>query len=193
MKHWPSQLFPIILLGALAALTFWLQKVATPEATAVDKIVRHEIDAVAENFVARRFDIDGQIKYKLTAPSMVHFADDDSSELRAPVLLTYRKNAPPVTLAAHHARVTAKGETVHLWEEVIAIRPPIEHRPALVARMPDLTAYPNAGTATTDSPVEITEGRSWLTGVGADLDHNASTFVLRSQVRGAYLRPGIQP
>ena len=56
----------------------------------------------------------------------------------------------------------------------------------MVARMPDLTAQPDAGFAFTNSPVEITQGQSWMTGVGAQIDNNNSTFVLQSQVTGLY-------
>ena len=56
MKHWPSQLFPIILLAVLAGLTFWLQKTVDRGDAPRDRTPRHEIDSKAENFVARRFD-----------------------------------------------------------------------------------------------------------------------------------------
>jgi lipopolysaccharide export system protein LptC len=98
-----------------------------------------------------------------------------------------------VTLTARNARISSKGETVYLWDDVVATRTATPERPAMVARMPDLTAQPDAGTAFTNSPVEVTEGASWLKGVGADLDHNASTLVLRSQVRGMYIRPQAKP
>ena len=124
---------------------------------------------------------------------MVHYPDDDSAELKDPLLTAFREAAPPVTLASRRARVTSKGETVYLWDDVVATRAATHERPAMIARMPDLTAQPEAGTAFTNSPVVVTEGASWLKGVGADLDHNASTLVLRSQVRGMYIRPKAQP
>ena len=193
MKHWPSQLFPIILLAALAGLTFWLQKTVDRGDAPRDRTPRHEIDSKAENFVARRFDENGVLKYQLAGPSMVHFPDDDSAELQNPLLTAFREAAPPVTLTARNARVSSKGETVYLWDDVVATREATAERPAMIARMPDLVAQPEAGTAFTNSPVEVTEGASWLKGVGADLDHNASTLVLRSQVRGMYIRPKAQP
>ena len=50
--------------------------------------------------------------------------------------------------------------------------------------MPDLTVQPDDGTAFTQSPVEITEDKSWVKGVGMHLDNNTSTFELQSQVTG---------
>lgn len=59
--------------------------------------------------------------------------------------------------------------------------------------MPDLTAQPDAGFAFTNSPVEITQGQSWMTGVGARIDNNNATFELQSQVKGQYIRPRATP
>ena len=189
MKRWPSQIFPVILLALLAGLTFLLQKSVGQDETKHDAKLRHDPDAIAENFVVRRFDESGQVKYRLTAPYLVHYPDDDSSELRTPTLITYRPNAAPVTLTGKNAKVSAKGETIYLWDEVSVSRAADTDRPAMVARMPDLTVQPDAGFAFTNSPVEITQGPSWVKGVGARLDNNTSTLVLQSQVTGLYIRP----
>jgi lipopolysaccharide export system protein LptC len=193
MKHWQSQLFPIILLALLAGLSFWLQSAINVEEPRRDGKERHDPDAIVENFTVRRFAASGQVKYRLTAPYLEHFPDDDSSELRSPTLHNYRPDAPPVTFTARNARVSAGGETVFLWDDVRASRAATADRPELLARMPDLTVQPDLGTAFTNSPVEITMGQSWLKGVGAQLDNNAATFVLQSQVTGVYVRPGKTP
>lgn len=189
MKHWPSQLFPVILLALLAGLSFWLQKAVDLETPKHDGKLRHDPDSIAENFVARRFDHQGRVRYRLTAPYMEHFPDDDTSLLTSPVLTSLRADAPPVTVTARNAKVTSKGETIYLWDDVNVTRAATAERPAMVARMPDLTAQPDAGFAFTNSPVEITQGQSWIKGVGARLDHNSSTLVLQSQVTGLYIRP----
>lgn len=189
MKHWPSQLFPVILLALLAGLSFWLQKAVDIGEQKHDGKLRHDPDAIAENFIVRRFDASGQVKYRLTAPHLVHYPDDDTSILKSPTLISYRHEAPPFTLTAKNAKVTAKGETVYLWEEVSATRAATADRPEMVARMPDLTVQPDAGFAFTNSPVEITQGQSWVKGVGAELDDKTSTLVLQSQVTGLYIRP----
>ncbi|RIX40685.1 MAG: LPS export ABC transporter periplasmic protein LptC [Rhodocyclales bacterium GT-UBC] len=189
MKHWPSQLFPIILLALLAGLSFWLQKAISHDEVKHDGKLRHDPDAVAENFVAKRFNEFGQVKYRLTAPSLVHYPDDDTSILESPVLISYRQDAPPITVTSKHAKVTAKGETIYLWDDVYLTRAATRERPEMVARMPELTAQPDTGFAFTNSPVEITQGQSWIKGIGATLDNNISTLVLQSQVTGLYIRP----
>lgn len=193
MKHWPSHFFPVILLATMAALSFWLQKSVEMEGSPRDGKLRHDPDTIAENFEARRFDLNGEIKYRLSGPQLIHYPDDDTSLLQSPTLITYRKDAPPLTLTGDHAKVSAKGETVFLWDKVRAERAATEERPAMLARMNDLTIQPNNGFAFTNSPVEITQGQSWLKGIGAELDNNASTMLLRSQVTGMYIRPQVKP
>ncbi len=184
MRFGSSQLFVIVLLALLAGLSFWLQRAVTPVEVVRDGKLRHDPDAIAENFLVRQFDEKGRVKYRLTAPYMMHFPDDDSSELKSPTLIHYRPNAPQLTLTGKNAKVTSKGKTVFLWDDVKAVRAATPARPELVARMPDLTVQPDDGTAFTQSPVEITEDKSWVKGVGMHLDNNTSTFELQSQVTG---------
>ncbi len=193
MKHWPSQLFPIIILSVLAGLTFWLQSATAPGDDKHDGKFRHDPDAIAENYVVRRFDETGQVKYRLTGPYLVHYPDDDSSELTSPVLISYRPDAPPIKVESNFAKVTSKGEVAFLWDNVRITRAATPDSLELVARTPDLTVQTETGFAFTNSPVEITQGPSWVTGVGAEIDNNKSTFVLQSQVKGQYIRPSNKP
>lgn len=193
MKLWPSQAFPIVVLAVLAGLSFWLQSTVDRGATKNDGKFRHDPDALAENVVVRRFDHTGQVKYRLTAPHFVHYPDDDTSELKSPTLISYSPAGAQVIVTGDHAKVSAKGETIFLWDNVSLTRTATAGRPALVARMPDLTAQPDAGLAFTGSPVEITQGQSWVKGVGIHIDNNTSTLVLQSQVRGQYIRPRATP
>ncbi len=193
MKHWQSQIFPVILLALLAALTFWLSKVNSGDTPAPTGKLRHDPDAIAENFIARRFDQTGNVKYRLTAPYLEHFPDDDSSIVTSPILISFRPDAAPVTVKGKNAKVSSKGETIYIWDTVSIARAATPERPAMIAQMPDLTAQPDLGIAFTSSPVEIQQGESWLKGVGAHLDNNTSTLVLQSQVTGLYIRPKTSP
>ncbi|MDD2884624.1 MAG: LPS export ABC transporter periplasmic protein LptC [Dechloromonas sp.] len=193
MKHWPSQVFPLTLLALLAGLTFWLQSTIDPDLPPSDSKARHDPDAIAENFVVRRFDEQGLLRYRLTAPYMAHFPDNDSSTIRQPRLQAFRPGAPTLTLQADEADVSGKGETVQLHRNVLLTRAGQAGGPPLIARMPELTLYPEQGLAHTRSPVHITQGASWLKGVGMQVDQKASSFVLLSDVQGAYLRAPSSP
>lgn len=193
MKRWSGQVFPIALLGLLAALSFWLEYSADLPESRHDGKQRHDPDAFVENFQVRKLDVNGILQYRLISPYMQHFPDDDSSLLTQPKLHYYRPEAPDMTLSGKHGYVTAKGETVFFWDDVVATRAATPDHPPMVARMPDLTVQPDAGIAFTDSPVEITQGPSWVKGVGMHLDNNTSVLALKSQVTGTYYRPTTTP
>ena len=192
MKLGSSQLFTIALLASLAGLSFWLERIVAPAELRPDPKLRHDPDSIAENLLVRQFDEEGRVKYRLTAPYLEHFPDDDASELKKPTLTQYRPDAAPVTVSGDNARVTSKGEVVFLWDDVKVVRAATVDRPEAVARMPDLTVHPDDGIAFTQSPVEITEDKSWVKGVGMRLDNNTSTFELQSQVTGLYYPRRVQ-
>ena len=194
MKNWSGQLFPITLLALLAGLSFWLQAVLTADEGRTGKrALTHEADAIVENFEIRRLDENGKLQYRLNAPQLRHFPDDNSSQITAPRLLAYRDDTPPLALTAGQARVTAGGETIFLEGDVEIVRAATERRPELNARTATLTVEPEAGTAHTDQTMTITLGASEISGVGARIDNKASTFELRSQVRGRYLSARAKP
>jgi lipopolysaccharide export system protein LptC len=184
MKSGSGQIFAIFLLALLAGLSFWLKKAVEPPSDAPSAKTRHEPDAIAENFTIRQYDAAGRVARRLSAPYMEHFPDDDSSELKSPKLVRHKLDTPDMTLTGDRARVTSKGETVLLEDNVIATRAATAERQQLVARMPDLTVKPNDGVAYTASPVEITEGPSWMKGIGMHIDNDTSTFKLQSEVTG---------
>jgi lipopolysaccharide export system protein LptC len=192
MKLGTSQLFTIALLASLAGLSFWLERIVAPAETTPDAKLRHDPDSIAENLLVRQFDEEGRVKYRLTAPYLEHFPDDDASELKKPTITQYRPDAAPVTVSGDNARVTSKGEVVFLWDDVRVVRAATADRPEAVARMPDLTVHPDDGIAFTQSPVEITEDKSWVKGVGMRVDNNTSTFELQSQVTGLYYPRRVQ-
>lgn len=193
MKNWSGQLFPISLLALLAALSFWLQVSLTPVETG--KPPRHDKapDAFAENLQIRRLDANGELKYRLSAPYLQHFPDDDSSEIRNPELIAYRSKSPPITLTAGSALVGTRAETVVLSDTVRIVRPEHGARAELVAETSRMNINLETGLAETDQPVHISQGNSWFAGTGARFDNNASTYELKSQVRGHYLAHRAKP
>ena len=193
MKRWSGQLFPLILLTALAALSFWLERAVDLPESRRDGKLRHDPDTIVENFTVRRMNAEGDLQYRLNSPYMEHYADDDSSLIKKPRLVYFRPAAPDMTLSGDQALVTDEGEKVYLWGNVVAARAAEAARPPMYARMPDLTVLPDDGTAFTKSAVEINEGPSWLRGIGMHIDNNNSTFALQSKGTGLMYRIKPQP
>ncbi len=188
MNHRSVQIFPLIMIGFLAALSFWLERIVDIPESRRDGKSRHDPDTVVENFMLRRFNSEGFLQSRLRAPHLVHYPDDESSLIQKPLYTYYRPGLPDTIITGEQARVTEKGDKVYLWGNVIASRAASPTRPEMVAKTHDITIRPDDGTGHTDSPVEITQGPSWIKGIGMDIDHNTSVFTLRSRVTGILIR-----
>lgn len=193
MKNWSGQLFSLALLSLVAALTFWLKSSLSADTENTARPDDLAPDAIIENFEIRRLDEQGRLKYRLHGPHLSHFPHDDSTEIQAPRLTSYREDGTVVNVRADKAIVTQQGETVHLIDNVVLMRPASPRNPELVALTPKLMVEPEAGLAHTDSPIRINQGASWVTGIGARIDHNKMTFELLSNVRGYHVASRAQP
>lgn len=189
MKRFSALLLPFTLLLALLGLTFWLQRITDLPEIRDTSHVRHDPDTIVEHFTVRRLDEQGRLKYLLKGERMVHYGDDESSEMERPHLTWFRPNAPTVTLTASRGRGNRDGSKIDLSGGVTTTRAATGDRPTLTVRTKTLHVLPEQQQAHTDDLVRMMEGPSWLTGTGMDLDSKAQTYVLRSGIRAMRVNP----
>ncbi|MCX8146101.1 MAG: LPS export ABC transporter periplasmic protein LptC [Azovibrio sp.] len=186
MKPSLGSAFPFAVLVVLAGLSFWLDQASEITLIPNDGKTRHDPDTLVERLTVHRHGPDGALKYKLTAERMEHYPDDESSLVFAPRLTSYRPDSPEIVLTGRQAIVTQEGKHVLVQGDVVVTRAAFAERAELVARTPELTVLPDAGKAYNQHPVHITQGESWMRGVGVQVDNNLGTFSLQSQVTGEY-------
>ena len=185
MKSRVFNLLPIVLMLFLAALTLWLRiTMETPRSVGNGRD-RHDPDAIIDNFTVTRLDEQGVAQYTLTANRMLHFADDDTTELAAPQVVK-RGEGPMVTVTAERGTVTRDGGEAFFHGNVLVVRAATTEREELRVRTDYLHVLVEKNVARTDRAVTITEGRSVLSGIGMEFDENARRFALFSQVRGRF-------
>lgn len=182
MRLSTDSIFPLGILAMLAAMTFWLERVVQtqPEGTAGHS--RHDPDFIAEQLDFRQLDPDGALRQSMSASRMLHFPDDDTTELTRPEI-TYHGSVPSTHIAAERAHVSADRKLVVLSDGVVATRAATRKTDALRVETSELTVFPNDERAATDRPVRISQGRSVITGVGLDFDNAKGISVIRSHVR----------
>jgi lipopolysaccharide export system protein LptC len=182
---------PVLLLGSLAALTYWLDAQVQAPAPRQDGASRHDPDIFVENFRAVTFDAAGHVRQSLIARRAEHFPDDDSLAFEAPSLALTAPGEPTVTLVADAGTLTGDREHVTFRGNVRAERAatpsggqgaPATGRLLLTTDL--LRVTPKTGRAETDRPVTIEEPRGIIQGVGMELDNQARTVKLKSRVRG---------
>lgn len=186
MRAWTGAGFPLAILIALGALTAWLKHAAElPDEKPIDRR-RHDPDTIIEQFTASTLDAQGRPLHQLSAERLVHYADDDSSELSRPRLRYTPADAPTITMAAKNGRMLGGKDEIKLFDEVRVERQGSAAEPGWLATMPEITAYPPLGTASTDSAIVFTQGAARLDGVGFSLDQKQRTASLNNQVRGHF-------
>lgn len=180
-----SGLFSLLLMLALALLSFWLEHAVREQAQPA-VAVRHDPDYIVDDFTIRKFDARGIAESTLSAAKMIHFPDDDSTELLAPHVVQSKPSEPRVSVTADRGSVSQDGSDVFLYGNVVLVRAATPQRPG--ARMLTSFLHVARGGALllTDREVAITEGDRSLTGRGMEYDNATGELLLRHQVHGRF-------
>ncbi|MFZ2855733.1 MAG: LPS export ABC transporter periplasmic protein LptC [Rhodocyclaceae bacterium] len=186
MKNWGSALFPLTILIALSGLTFWLRHAIELPDERQDGKNRHDPDYIISAPQLRKLDKNGQLQYTLNANEIRHYPDDDTTDVTKPVLVNLNTKRPSVTISSERAHVSQDGNQVDFYDDVRILRAATAQQAALLATMPDLVVRPDDEKAFTKSPVLVTQGASWLKGVGMRVDQKTQTYVLESQAVGQF-------
>jgi lipopolysaccharide export system protein LptC len=185
MKLASTRVFPLVLMLALALLSFWLERTAR-EAPVLSTPNRHDPDYSAERFTIIDYGRDGTPVSTLSAVKMEHYPDDDSTVLAAPRLVQTRPGEPRFDLSAERGTLSRDGEEVFLNDNVVLVREPGEGLPETRMRTSYLHVVPSRALARTDREVRVEERGRTLVGRGMEYDNRARQLLLQSQVRGSF-------
>ncbi|MDP2811222.1 MAG: LPS export ABC transporter periplasmic protein LptC [Rhodocyclaceae bacterium] len=181
MRPTGASLFPIVLLALLAGMTFWLER-ATRTGDLHSGKERHDPDFIVDRFEVRRYDTDGALQHTLIADRMLHYADDESSDVIAPHL-TYHRQRPTV-VTSRTAWMDKDAEHARLDGDVRIVRAGADGGPETVITTSVLHVIPDDEFAHTDAPVTLTQGQSVIHGVGLTTDNKTQISTLFGPVRG---------
>lgn len=180
-----SAIGPLIVLLLLAALSLWLERAVQIGIDGSGKH-RHDPDFWVEKFQIKRFGPDGRLQNTLSAVSMQHFPDDDTSVLVGPEVKYHR--ASQVRIAADKGLVGPDGKVVHLVENVVIERQTPDGGFPLRIQTPELRVFPDEERASSTQSVVINQGRSRITGNGLEVDNKAGVSVLHGRVSATIYR-----
>lgn len=190
MRHSGAALFPIAVMSLLAAGTFWLNR-ATQVGDGRDGKQRHDPDYIVDHFTVRRFDDTGKLQHFLVGEKMLHYPDDDSTEVIAPKLTYFR--TPPVHVRSNKAWLDKDGKHVKLDGDVHVVRDGLDGGPPTEITTEVLYAVPDDDFAHTDAPVAITQGQSVMHGSGMETNNKTQISILYGRASGTiYKKPASQ-
>ena len=188
---------PVLLLGGLAALTYWLDAQVQPPPAHADAAKRHAADIFIDNFRAQSFDTEGRLREAIGAQRAQHYADDGAIDFASPTITITDPDQPRIVVTSEAGTLSADHETVNFKGNVRATRDAPspgatddKDKTGPITVLADtLRVQPKRGIASTDGPVTIEETRGIIRAVGMQLDNQAHTVKLDSAVRGT-LQPG---
>jgi lipopolysaccharide export system protein LptC len=182
---------PVLLLGALAAVTYWLDAQVQPPTERRDGSSRHDPDLFLEDFRAVTFDASGKPREALSAQGAQHFPDDDSAELAKPRLSLTEPGRPTLTISADRGRIAGDREhgdfTGHVRVERDADPTPAtggEPSGPVTLTTDLLHVFTKEQRVQTDAAVTIEEPRGIIRGRGLEFDNKAKRVRITSHVSG---------
>jgi lipopolysaccharide export system protein LptC len=182
MNFSTTRLFPLALMLALALLTFYLDR-AVREDEAPSAKRRHDPDYVVTNFTSTTYDRDGKALSVLSAARMMHFPDDDSTELAAPRVVQTKPKEPRLSVRADRGALSGNGAEVFLYDNVVLVRDADESRPEARLTTSFLHIVRDRSLVRTDREVTIVEDARSLFGRGMEYNSESRVFTLLADVR----------
>ena len=186
MRLSTTRMFPLLLMLALAGLTFWLEQTVREEEGAHPSLRRHDPDYVVDNLTYTRFNLQGMVESTLTAAKMLHYPDDDSTDLLAPHVVQTKPNQPRVTLSAERGALSQDGEEVFLYGNVLLVRDAGPDHSETRMRTSFMHVVQAHSIIRTDRDVVITEEDRVLSGRGMEYRNDTKELFLRERVRGRF-------
>jgi lipopolysaccharide export system protein LptC len=182
-RYW----LPLLPLLGLLGVTYWLNQQVQPEAAKPDASKRHDPDAIMENFSAVKFNEQGTPRFISAAKKMQHYPDDDSTTLEVPRLTSLSADKPAIHIIAKRGTVSNRGDEVFLHDDVEVLREASADREELRLLTDYLHVVPDRDWADTDRPVTIVDAHNTIHAVGLEMDNNARTLKLLSQVNSEHV------
>lgn len=186
MRLTTTRLFPLLLMLALAALTFWLERTVREEEVVHPSLRRHDPDYIVDKLTHTRFNAQGAVESTLVALKMLHYPDDDSTDLVAPRLVQTKPNEPRVTLTADRGAVSQDGEEVFLYDNVLLVREAGPDRPETRMSTSFMQLARGGSVIRSDREVVVTEEDRVLSGRGMEYYNDSAQLFLRERVRGRF-------
>jgi lipopolysaccharide export system protein LptC len=184
---------PVLLLGGLAALTYWLDAQVQVPTERRDGSSRHDPDVFLEHFRAITFDASGKPRETLAARRAEHYPDDDSAMVTGPELSLTEAGRPAVCIRSDKARLAADRENAY-FEGNVKVHREAEpagtggERPAGPVSLSTefLHVIPKQYRVESDRAVTIEEPRGIIRGRGFTFDNKEKTVSLKSNVSGTF-------
>lgn len=181
MRFSTTRLFPLGLMLALALLTFYLER-AVREEDSPPPLRRHDPDYLVSKFTTTTYNRDGAAETVMSAEKMVHYPDDDTTELYLPRVVQAKPNQPRFSVRAERGQLSRDGDEIFLFGDVLLVRDASAEGPEARMTTEFLHVLRDRSLVRSDRAVKIVEGGRFLSGRGMEYNNESRELLLRSEV-----------
>ena len=196
------RLMPLILMGTLTLITFWLVKKNTPtEKSAIERVRLHEPDYTITNGALSALNEFGNTKYRVLGKKVIHYDDDASIDIEAPRIRLFPPEKSAVTVKADKGHLDGDLTILDLIDNAEIFRPQQAAsasepaRPRMLARSSYFKVLINDDITKTNKPITLEQGVSVMQSTDGGVFSNLEqSMVLSGHVKGRIerIQPGAQ-
>ncbi|MDP3621268.1 MAG: LPS export ABC transporter periplasmic protein LptC [Polynucleobacter sp.] len=186
------RLMPLLLMGGLTLLTFWLvQKNTPPPKDAIERVRLHEPDYTLTNGALSYLNEQGKTKYRILGTKLIHYDDDASIDITQPKMRSFQPDKAPVTVRAKRGQIDGDLSILDLYDNVEIYRPPQaasesqKASPHMLARSSYFQVFINDDVIKTNKPMELEQGLSVMNSTEGGIFNNVQqSMTLLGLVKG---------
>lgn len=175
---------PVILMGVLALLTYWLVRntpiFSTPPGAPAPT---REPDYTMQRFAVHHYDASGQLKGEVYGAEARHFPASDLMEISQVRLRQFDASGRVTVATADRGISNGDGSEVQLIGHARVDRVAPDGEPPLQFRGEFLHVFVRGEQLRSHKPVEVLRGNDRFTADAMEVDNKAQTLDLRGQVR----------
>ena len=185
-------LTPLLLMGLLTLVTFYLVEKNTPQEKSTQERVRlHEPDYTIKDGSLSALNELGGTKYRVLGKKLIHYDDDASIDILTPRMRLFRTDKAPVTVKADTGHLDGDLTIMDLYDNADIFRPAqaaTETQPAslrMLASSSYFKVFINDDIIETDRPITLEQGMSIMNSTAGGTFNNVDqSMKLSGQVKG---------
>ena len=186
------RLMPLILMGVLTLLTFWLvQKNTPPESSMLERVRLHEPDYIIKDGTLSALNEQGNTKYRILGNKVTHYDDDASIDIDAPRMRLFQPDKAPVTVKSDTGHLDGDLTILELFDNASIFRPAqaaTATEPATLRMLASSSYYKvliNDDIVETNRPITLEQGMSIMhSSDGGTFNNVQQSMTLSGQVKG---------
>ena len=186
------RLMPLILMGTLTLVTFWLvQKVTPPEKSSLERVRLHEPDYIINDGALSALNEFGNTKYRILGKKVTHYDDDASMDILTPRMRFFQLDKAPVTVKSDAGHLDGDLTILGLIDNASIFRPAqaATASQAATLRMFASSTYfkvlINDDIIETNRPITLEQGMSIMhSNEGGKFNNVEQSMTLSGQVKG---------